>query len=213
MLKVIETDNGGHYYMHGDRRIPGVSEILELSGMYDSGGASEAVLENAARRGKELHLAAQDLDRGSADWWSEDAELRGYMDGYQLFKSDFGFKPELIEEPMSDTVSWYAGQLDRTGTILAHDRRLDLVTLDLKFTCAMPDHVGVQLAAYNGFFHDDKPRQRVAVRPKKNGKYEVQWCDEIASGYHDTCVWLACLAVAKWKDKKKGLGLWLPAKA
>ena len=207
MLRVEPLEGGGHEYLYGDKRVPGVTEILDVAGLIHHGGASDFNLDRAADRGKMLHMAAEDLDRGEDHKWIG-AEWMPYLDSYQLFKQDFRFKPELIEVPMWDSIHRYAGQIDRTGTVECRKAEAVNVTLDLKFTAAISAHVGLQLAGYNNFFPDAHQRKRLVVRPMKNGKYEVQWCDDVDSYFHDISMFFAALSISKWKDKKYGLGMW-----
>jgi hypothetical protein len=204
-LELIETDDGGHYYMHDGRRVPGVSEILAAADTQLSNYFYEERKEAAALRGKDVHLACRDLDRNYADWWSEEKEIAGYVKAYEQFKKDFEFKPALIEMPLYHDVWRYAGTPDRTGAMRGKNGPL-ICTVDLKCVATVGPHVGLQLAGYNLLSSDWEDRWPFALQLKPNGQYKIhtQKPEEIKQNVQ---VFLSCLTLLTWRDRfhKKGV--------
>lgn len=89
-------DQSEHIYRDVDGRyVPSLTQVLKLQGLSDYGNIDPAVLENAARRGSEVHeLAAAYNQHGEVDpaWISD--ETRPYFDALMKFYSDTGFKPD-----------------------------------------------------------------------------------------------------------------------
>lgn len=202
-LQSVETEEGGHYYTWKGKRVPGVSEILELNDVVLKNAFYEERREAAAARGKDVHLACWDLDRNYPDWWTEDPELAGYVKAYKQFKKDFDFKPTAIEVAMFHPDFHYAGQPDRFGELRIRTGRRN-VTLDLKAVATIGPHVPIQLAGYNLFTDDYQERDMIALQLKPTGKYSVHQFDDVL---HQTQIFLACLTLARWKDRHHKLGL------
>ncbi len=203
-LEVVETEDGGHFYQFNGKRVPGVSEILELNDVVLKNAFYEERREAAAVRGKEVHLACWDLDRGYADWWSEDEELGGYLAAYVQFKKDFDFEPHAIEIPMFHVDYHYAGQPDRFGSVRMGKGRRN-VTLDLKAVATIGPHVPIQLAAYNLFSDDHQERDMLALQLKRTGKYVLH---PFPDREHHEQVFLACLTMARWRNHHHKLNIW-----
>lgn len=98
--KHIYTDESGVF-------CPSLTQVLKLQGLSDYSGIDPEVLENAARRGTEVHGLAAVFNRyGELDpaWISE--ECQPYIDAYFDFIMDTGFKPDpqWTEVPMIATI-------------------------------------------------------------------------------------------------------------
>lgn len=198
MIEIIDTDDGGHAYILDGKRVPGVSDILDLAGLVDYGMVSEERLEIARNRGREVHKACEDLDRGINDWWSEDPELGGYVEGYKLFKKEFQFQPVEVEQPHYHGIHNYAGQPDRRGHCLRRSVTVKAI-VDLKAVCRVQPCTMVQLAAYALFYPDFEQLNRMAVRLKPDGRYELVEPED--SMTHDLQLFFSALNVARWRDK------------
>lgn len=196
-LEVIETDNGGHFYQVDGRRMPGVSEILDDSGVILANAFYEERRAAAAVRGRDVHLACADLDLGRPDWWSDDEEIAPYVRAYQLFKNDFSFRPTSIEKPMFHPNYRYCGTPDRFGQV-RHRDGIHNVTLDLKCVAVVGPHVPLQLAGYNQFTEDHFERDLIALQLLKNGKYRIH---NYPDRDHQTAIFLAMLTVFNWKQR------------
>jgi hypothetical protein len=206
MLEKIDGNNGAHFYLWEGRRVPGVSEVLELNDVILKNSFYEERAELAAIRGRDVHMACADLDRKRPDWWSDDPEISGYVKAWQLFKKDFNFKVHEIETPHFHETFRYAGEPDRYGQVrLPQGDRY--VTCDLKATSVIGPHVPIQLGGYNLFCDDYEDREQVAVKLQPNGKYSAHWYTE-EERHQNHQVFLSMLTVALWKDKNHRLGLY-----
>lgn len=85
-----------HQYLDDQGKfVPSLTQVLKLQGLSDYSGIDPDVLENAARRGTEVHaLAAAYNEFGEVDpgWITE--ETMPYFEAYMFFLSDTGFKPD-----------------------------------------------------------------------------------------------------------------------
>lgn len=198
-LEVIELEDGGHYYMYDNRRVPGISEILEAADVLLKNSFYEERAAAAAVRGRDVHLACADLDRGSVDWWSDDPEIGPYLKAYKQFKEDFSFRPTAIERPVYHEVYRYAGTPDRFGNLELR-RETHLATVEIKATSVIGCHVPLQLAAQNLFCDDHEERETIALQLKPNGKYGIQSWNP-AERRHNEAVFLACLTLTMWKQR------------
>ena len=89
------NDDPHEYRDEKGRFVPSLTQVLHLQGLSDYGGIDPAVLENAARRGSEVHaLAAAWNEFGELDpnWLTE--ETMPYLEAYFAFLTDTGFKPD-----------------------------------------------------------------------------------------------------------------------
>jgi hypothetical protein len=203
-LEKVDTDEG-HYYTWDGNRVPGVSEVLSANDVILKNAFYEERAELAATRGRDVHLACADLDRGRPDWWTDDPELSGYVKAWILFKKDFDVKITEVETPHFHEVFRYAGEPDRYGQVRMGRGDFN-VTIDLKATAAIGPHVPIQLGGYNLFTDDYEDRIPVAVQLKPNGKYNAHWYDKERGHFHQ--VFLSMLTVALWKNKAHSLGLY-----
>ena len=89
-----------------------------------------------------MHLATALFDRDDLDESTLDERLRGYLNAWIRFRSETGFKPELVEQKFHHPKLNYAGTPDRTGWIEGQ-----YGVLDLKKMLTVPHWVGVQTAA------------------------------------------------------------------
>jgi hypothetical protein len=197
-LELIETDES-HYYENDGLRVPGVSEILESAAVLLKNSFYEARREEAAIRGRDVHMATSDMDRGRQDWWSEDETIGPYVKAWALFKKDFHFKPTAIEKPMFHELYRYAGTPDRFGYATFRDGHEYAITPDIKCVSKVGPHTALQLAAYNLMADDHEDRIPVAVQLKPNGKYAAFWYGKERS--HNEAVFLAALTLYNWKQK------------
>ena len=138
---MIEFHEEDHTYWYNGIRVPGVSEIIEGAGLTDA-NAKQHYTKFHADRGTAVHKACELLDKGVLDESSLDPEIVGYVEAYKKFIEEY--KPEWphIELKVFNAISFYAGTLDRFGTI-----GYDLVVLDIKTGQKAKWHA-IQLALY-----------------------------------------------------------------
>lgn len=119
-------DEDRHIYTYDGHIYPSVTEICAPLQSFD---VSPAVLQQAQRRGTQVHEYTQLIDYGvTAEDLEVEPELAGYVLAYMRFLRDY--KPEwtMIEQPLVSTSSHYAGTLDRFGEIDGKPWLVDIKT-------------------------------------------------------------------------------------
>lgn len=189
----INHDDGGHHYAVDGVRILSVSEVLEISGVSNYSGIPEDNLRRAANRGIAIHMACDDIDKGRADWWSDDEEIRPRVNAYAEWVKDTGFEVLHSEYSVWNEELQFAGTPDKIGAIKG-----EIVIVDIKATSKVYPWTALQLAAYEICY---PCRRRLVVWLKPNGRYkEIEYQDCV-----DYPTFLAALQLARWKVKH---GLW-----
>lgn len=160
-------DEAAHLYRLAGELVPGVTRVLEVTGMIDYtflGAKRSYYLE----RGRKVHKATHADDEGALDERAEDEEIMGYVSGWRKFRSDYGFVPNRIEQRVAHRRLGYAGTLDRTGFV----RDRSEIILDIKSGVA-PSAVRYQLAAYAACLPHPRTRRRRCVEVHADGTYRV----------------------------------------
>lgn len=170
--------------------VPSVSQVLALAGISDVSGIPAHILDRASAIGTAVHQACEYLDHNDLDLDSLDPLIVGYVVGYQKFKEDTGFIPELIEHRMITKQGGiaYGMCVDRTGTI-----KNSKVLLDIKTSAKPQSSWAIQTAAYECAL--DGVRERLVVQVTKDGKYSKI----LFTSNADYVVWQSALTVADWK--------------
>ena len=183
-----------HRYQLDGQRLPSVTEIL--SPLTDYSRTPADVLAAARVRGKAVHLAIEQLERGTIDWQLLDETLCNYVLAWMRFKEDTGFQPEAVEQPVYSQQYGYAGTPDVVG--LLRQRR---TLIDLKATFAIMPAVGPQTAAYQAAYNHRHPsapaKHRYALHLKPDGSYTGHSLEDPT----DMAIFLNCLTIHKWKQQ------------
>ena len=177
---LLVFDEEKHIYTYDGHIYPSVTEIC--APLQSFADVSPAVLQQAQRRGTQVHEYCQLIDYGvEPDALEVEPELAGYVLAYMRFLRDY--KPEwtMIEQPLVSTAEHYAGTLDRFGKI---DGRPWLV--DIK-TTAQPKRPTLiswacQLEGYARMLECDIYR-RTDLQLKKDGTYRLFDADDTESKY------------------------------
>ena len=120
-------DEEKHLYFYDGHIIPSVTEICAPLQSFDD--VSPAVLQQAQRRGTQVHEYTQLIDYGiEPDELEVEPELAGYVLAYMRFLRDYKPEWDMIEQPLVSTAERYAGTLDRFGTIDGKPWLVDLKT-------------------------------------------------------------------------------------
>lgn len=133
-----------HKYYLGDRRITGITEAMERTGLTPK--IPEAAKKNfayAAERGTAIHKMCELHDLGKADQFDMDPNLQGYLDAWKKFCWDYGFGALLTEVPMYHPVYQFGGTPDVAGY---SDKLKCKVIVERKAVREISDTVGFQLA-------------------------------------------------------------------
>lgn len=192
----VKLDKNTHAYSEGDKKLLGVSEILQLAGIVQLGHIPQANLDNAADRGTDVHLACEDLDKGRPDWWSNDPLVVPHVKAYQCWKTAVDFQPDLIEAIVASPIHEFAGTIDRTGTIRGEKGKRINVIVDLKSGVTFYPWVRLQLAGYAVLLLDPTKWVRIALQLKADGTFDLKQYED---SYRDVMTFMSALTVAKWK--------------
>lgn len=117
---------------------PSVTQTLKIGGVIDYSHVPPAILENARRRGVNVHRLTAEFDRYGAidETWLQDDEVP-YFEAWQKFRRESGFVIHQIETPMLRKIMGMevGGTPDRVG-MLGRNR----CVLDIK--CCRSRHAG-----------------------------------------------------------------------
>lgn len=120
-------DEEKHLYVYDGHIYPSVTEICApLQSFTD---VSPSVLQQAQRRGTQVHEYCQLIDYGvTPDELEVEPELAGYVLAYMRFLRDYKPQWTMVEQPLVSTAQHYAGTLDRFGKIDGKTYLVDLKT-------------------------------------------------------------------------------------
>lgn len=120
-------DEERHLYFYDGHIYPSVTEIC--APLQSFADVSPAVLQQAQRRGTQVHEYTQLIDYGvEPDALEVEPELAGYVLAYMRFLRDYKPQWDMIEQPIVSTSSHYAGTLDRFGKIDGRPWLVDIKT-------------------------------------------------------------------------------------
>jgi hypothetical protein len=91
-------DAATHTYYSDGVAVPSVTGCLEGAGLSDFSGIPRDVIERKQILGKYVHAAAEYIDQDDIVWESIDPTCLPYVQAYESFKKDTGFKPLLTEK-------------------------------------------------------------------------------------------------------------------
>ena len=197
-------DEDTHTYRDlSGRYIPSLTQVLKLQGLSDYSAVDPAVLENAARRGTEVHqLAAAYNKFGDVDpsWVTE--ETKPYFESYLEFLADTGFKPDpkWTESPMIATVCGFP--LGITPDCFGKLGRNDAV-LEFKAAAAEQPCWSIQTALQEcGIYGSNRcgRAKRYALMLQKKGKAKLR---EHVNHDEDLSNGIAALRNVHWRLARK----------
>ena len=175
MTQAVQFDEATHTYTDRDGiNIPSVTQVLQCAGLVDYSGIDPEVLNRKAWIGTQAHRATQFLDEGDLDMDSVHETVKPYVQAWENFKNESGFKPLVgeAERPRIVMINGmrYAMTADVTGTINGKQ-------FVIEKKCASQEEVWwkVQLAAYEqGIRSEDKiHRMRMAVKLGPDASYRA----------------------------------------
>lgn len=117
-------DEAGHEYRLRGRVLPSITQTLKATGWINE----EYYDEQGRQRGIAVHAACQYLIEGDLDWLSLASEHVGYVNGFQRFLNETGFKALVVEEKLYSEVYWFAGRPDLFGGLGAERAVIDIKT-------------------------------------------------------------------------------------
>lgn len=185
-FRYIDAD---HSYWIGDKRIPGVSEILAPA--VDLSMVPPQVMERKRQIGKAVHLLCQWYDEGEEiDPDSIDPACLPYFDAWRRFCDDYKPQFGVIEGPMVSEKYLFAGTPDRARCVIRDEHW----TLDIKTVAQVSKVTGLQTAAYSELA-GNRCARRAAVQLREDGKYQFHEFPDSA----DWPVFLSLLNFKHWR--------------
>jgi len=182
-----------HTYTLGGHVLPSVSEIMRPIVSFD--GIPEDVLTKARIRGKAIHKALEYYDQGDLDHAQLSPVIVPYVEAYEKFIRDTGFKPHYIEKIVWSSIYRYAGTLDRSGTLFDNH-----AVIDLKAVHELNPATAIQTAAYDKGLCEsegEEKHKRYGLQLKKDGTYRLQEYTDP----HDFQVFLSLLNIYYWRKR------------
>ena len=201
-MSKFRFDSKTHQYFDGNRRLPGVNEILRGTGLNsDLSLVRRADLEYARIRGTYIHKACELWDKKDLKIETLSPALIPYLEGWKKFLKDYKLKftPGYIEIPLRSTKWGFAGMPDRLPKKL--EGKLTLI--DIKSEAVVQKVTALKLAAYQILIEDNfavKIKQRWAVQLTNKGNYNIVPF-KVST---DTNTFLCALSVYKWKEINNG---------
>jgi len=201
---LLTFDDASHIYRVDGVAVPSVTELLEAAGISpDYSKVNPAVLQHARRRGIHVDLCCDLDDADDLDWSSVDPEAVGYVQAWQCFKADYGYKPLASQVILYHPGYGYAGTADCVGELDGQ-----VTVAERKATARMAASYALQTAGYTTEGLWSAPPgggrlepltwgtpARVGVHLQRNGRYElVEYTDP-----GDHAAWLGVVALARWR--------------
>lgn len=196
-------DENSHTYHTRNGIVPGVTRILDHSGLVDYGMVRQEIMERKSILGSLVHQATHFADEQDLDFSSLSEDVKPRVDAWLSFRADTGFIPRRIEKRYIATVNsmTFGLTVDREGLF-----KKDEVIIDLKTSAVIADWCGIQLAGYalgvpdfDG--KDVSPmalfyrRRRMIVQLLETGKYrKFDYNDK-----QDARVFISALHISNWK--------------
>lgn len=141
-----EFDEATHIYRVARRVVPGVTRVLDHTGLVDYSRVRQDIRENSLDRGKRVHVARHYYDENDLDINTVREEERGYIESWIACRRITGYTPVLTEfQTVFDFEGHPCGmKLDSAGYFPKSNR---LAIIDAK-TGDVEWWVGVQTAGY-----------------------------------------------------------------
>src|SRR3990167_9882604 len=139
------TLGSNHIYHYDGVIVPGVSEVLQVSGLSDISAIPAERLEASRKFGNAVHLACEFADKGTLDADSLDSAIEPYLVGWETFRQEYGLRFTAIEAQLYSSLYRFAGTIDRIGQWRTDDSSL---IIDIKSGVDNPA-ISIQSAAYS----------------------------------------------------------------
>jgi len=170
MIGGLEFNEELHRYTREGVPVPSVSKILEFMGLVPN---KRFFKKSDALRGTYVHSITEIMDSDELDWNDLDPILKPYAEAYKSFQENETYEWEYTETMVFDEMSWYAGTLDRAGSLNKKRALVDIKTGAGSLSTAM----GVQTAGYDLALPGD-PRERWILYLRPTGKYKLYQCGD-----------------------------------
>jgi hypothetical protein len=196
-MSELKFDEGKHLYSLDGVPLPSVTQVLKGVGIIDFSNVPPALLEAACQFGTAAHKATELSDKGKLDEENLDINLRPYLDGWILFRQEYGFLSDMIERPIYSKIYRFAGTPDRLGHWRIDD---SMIILDIKTGFMLSSADAIQTAAYAIMAKEGGIKgtiKRVSLLLTKDGKYKIKEHKD----KNDANVFISALSVYNWRRK------------
>lgn len=187
-------DQESHTYWLDGVQIDGVTSMLK--DMEDLSSIPTEILARKAALGTAVHYATELDDQGLLDEDTVHEEVRGYLEGWRLFKREHKVELISIEQKLAHRRMRYAGTVDRVMKVDG-----ERGVWDIKTRLQIPPAVGVQLAAYNELVRENGIADRRhklenrAIQLKPDGTYQIHRFNH----EEHYAAWIALLTLRNWR--------------
>ncbi len=189
-----------HLYLLDGVVLPSVTQVLQEVGIIDFSKVPASLLEAARKFGTATHLTTALSDKKILDEGDLDIHLKPYLEGWRLFRQEYGFVPEFIEKSMYSKIYRVAGTPDRIGKWRIDD---SIIIPDIKTSFEFSPANGIQLAGYELLIKENlKPKTRIkrlSILLNGQGTYKIQEYKDKS----DVNVFIAALSIYNFKVKNK----------
>lgn len=191
MSSELRFDSTTHTYTVDGRRVPSVTQVLELAGLVDKTWFTDFGRD----RGTYVHQMLELDDQGDLDEGALDPQLVPHLTAWRACCAAGRAAWTHIEHRMADATVGVAGTADRIGTFAGA-----LTIADIK-SGHPEDYIAIQLGGYaylaelTGTVPSAKRVKRIGVFVRGDGSYRViEYADR-----SDIDVFRAALVVAQWR--------------
>ena len=187
-MSVLTFDEAAHVYRIDGTRVPSVTGVIAAAGLVDT----QWYTPEARERGRYVHQAIELSVHSVLNKDCLDARLTPYLNGFELFVLQSGFKTAYCELRLASERLRYAGTLDLYGGMNGVSW-----LIDVKSGVPAPAH-DVQLAAYASLAREAgiTVNKLGALYLSADGKYNLREVKQSASAWE---VFQAALVVERWK--------------
>ena len=205
---VLTFDPAAHVYRVDGAPVPSVTELLEAAGMTpDYSKIAPHVLQHARHRGIHIDLCCDLDDADDLDWSSVHPEAVPYVQAWQCFKADYGYRPLASQVLLYHPTYGYAGTADSVGELGGY-----VTVAERKATAKMAASYALQTAGYGmeglwtappgGGRLEPVPwgaPARLGVHLRRDGRYDLVPYDDP----EDVAAWLGVVALARWRKARR----------
>src|SRR5215831_19123258 len=141
---VLTFDPAAHVYRVDGIAKDSATELLEAAGISpDYSKVNPTVLRHARLRGIHVDACCDLDDADDLDWSSVHPEAVGYVQAWQAFKADYGYRPLASQVILYHPTYGYAGTTDSVGDLQGY-----VTIVERKATARMAASYALQTAGY-----------------------------------------------------------------
>ncbi len=185
------------YFWHG-APVPSVTQIIQSANLANFDSVPWHILKKACELGTYVHQATEYLDNNTLDFDTIDEGVFPYLQAWERFKIDTGFKIKFIEVRLYSQKYKFAGTIDRIGTINDKEVIPDIKTGVHSISHAVQTSAYAQLAKEAGILTQRKAN-RLTVKLNSDGSYSLK----PHKGNADFAVFLNALAIYNYKKRMR----------